>query len=246
MKFLIGKSIGFLVIAVAGAAHAADLIERPLLFKTAPPAPSNSWQGFYLGANGGFSSGSSCWSFVDTAPSGFGGPPAAEGCHDPNGGLVGAQLGYNWQIDQWVFGPEIQGDWAQLQGQNVSLAFPTTSNRTRVDGLGLFTGRIGYASGPLLFYAKGGLAVVQNGYDFFGTLFGAPVSGATSETRWGATAGAGLEYKFARNWSVALEYDYVALGNSRLTFATSLGVSSIEDVTQNMNLLTARINYTFQ
>lgn len=130
------------MVATLRAADSADMA-----VKAPPPPPANWWQGFYLGANGGFSWGSSCWSFVDTVPSGFGGPPAAEGCHDSSGGLVGAQVGYNWQIDHLLFGPEIQGDWAQLQGQNVSQAFPTTTNRTRVDGLGLFTGRVGYESG---------------------------------------------------------------------------------------------------
>lgn len=98
----------------------------------------------------------------------------------------------------------------------------------------------------MLIYAKGGAAVVQNRYDFFGTFSGAPVSGAASQTRWGATAGAGIEFKFTQNWSAAIEYDYVDLDNSRLTLATSLGIGSIEDITRNMNLVTARINYTFQ
>jgi outer membrane immunogenic protein len=242
LRFLIG---GILATIVLGhGAHAADL-SPPLIYKGPPIAPLNTWQGFYLGANGGFAWGASCWSFVDTAPSGLGGPPAAEGCHNPNGGVAGGQFGYNWQIDQWVLGAEVQGDWAALQGQNVSQAFPTTSNRTRIDGLGLFTGRVGYAAGPALFYAKGGAAIVGNNYDFFGTLFGAPVSGSASQTQVGPTVGAGIEYKFAQRWSVGIEYDYVNLANARMTFTTSLGVGTIEDIRQNLNLVTGRVNYAF-
>jgi outer membrane immunogenic protein len=241
-KFLIGA---ILAITLSTGAHAADLNTPPLIYKGPPAAPINTWQGFYVGANGGYAWGSSCWSFVDTVPSGLAGPPAGEGCHNPNGGIVGGQFGYNWQLDQWVFGAEIQGDWAALQGQNVSAAFPTTSNRTRIDGLGLFTGRIGYVAGPALLYAKGGAAVVGTNYDFFGTFFGAPISGSASQTGVGATVGAGIEYKFAQHWSVAIEYDYVNLPNSRLTFTTSLGVGTVEDITQNLNLVTARVNYAF-
>jgi len=224
----------------AGASHAADILPGP-----APLAPEILWQGFYIGLNGGGASGSSCWNFVDTVPAGLGGPPAGEGCNSPSGAVAGGQLGYNWQISRWVFGLEAQGDWANISGQNVSLAFPTTTNRVRWDALGLFTGRIGLAWGPLLLYVKGGGAVAQAKYDFFGTLFALPISGNTSETRWGATVGGGFEYRLTSNWSAAVEYDYVDLGKSHRTFATTLGVDSIEDIDQHTNVVTGRLNYRF-
>src|SRR5579872_1649273 len=102
MKFWIGNSLGLLAIALTGAAHAADLSAPPMIYKGPPPAPSYMWQGFYLGANGGFAWGSSCWTFIDTAPPGLGGPPATEGCHTPDGGVIGGQVGYNWQLDHWL------------------------------------------------------------------------------------------------------------------------------------------------
>jgi outer membrane immunogenic protein len=241
-KVLIGA---MLATTLGGGAWAADLNAPPPVYNGAPIGPVNMWQGFYLGANGGFGWGRSCWGFVDTIPSGLAGPPTAEGCHNPNGGIVGGQLGYNWQIDHWVLGIDLQGDWAALQGQNVSLLFPTTFNRTRIDGLGLLTGRIGYAAGSALIYAKGGAAIVDSNYDFFGTLFGGPASGSAHQVQAGATVGAGIEYKFAQCWSVAIEYDYVNLANAQLTFATSLGVGAYINTTQNLNLVTARVNYAF-
>jgi outer membrane immunogenic protein len=42
-----------------------------------------------------------------------------------------------------VFGVEVQGDSVDLTGSNVSLAFSTFTNRSRIDDLGLFTGRVG-------------------------------------------------------------------------------------------------------
>ncbi|MGY4287748.1 opacity protein-like surface antigen [Bradyrhizobium sp. LM2.7] len=33
-----------------------------------------------------------------------------------------------------------------------------------------------------------------------------------SETRWGGTVGAGLEFGFAPNWSVGVEYDHLFMG----------------------------------
>ena len=47
-----------------------------------------------------------------------------------------------------MFGLEAQGNWADLTGSSVS-TFPffagLTSNRSRIDAIGLFTGQIGYA-----------------------------------------------------------------------------------------------------
>jgi opacity protein-like surface antigen len=36
---------------------------------------------------------------------------------------------------------------------------------------------------------------------------------ATSETRWGASVGVGIEYAFAQNWSFGFEYNHLFMGN---------------------------------
>ena len=79
--------------------------------------------------------------------------------------VVGGQIGYRWQANQWVFGVEAQGDWADLSSTRVSPFFdPRRASRTRTktDGIGLFTGQIGYAWNAALFYVKGGAAVTSN------------------------------------------------------------------------------------
>lgn len=245
MKTLVSGLLALTAFAAAGAANAADLPAPPVMYNAVPVAPIPQWQGFYIGANGGGASGRGCWTFIDTVPAGIAGPSAAEGCHDPTGGFFGGQIGYNWQINGWVFGAEAQGDWANLRGQSISLPFPTTTNHTQIDALGLFTGRLGYAWGPALLYAKGGAALVHSNYDFSGTLFGASASGNAPDTRLGGTVGGGIEYKFTSNLSGALEYDFVMLGMSRRTFTTSLGIDAIVDVNQNLNLVSARLNYSF-
>jgi hypothetical protein len=59
---------------------------------------------------------------------------------------TGGQIGYRWQWGGgWVFGLEAQGDWANLRGSHISLLDPTITEQTKVDGIGLFTGQIGYA-----------------------------------------------------------------------------------------------------
>jgi outer membrane immunogenic protein len=229
-----------------GPALAADLPPKaPPPYRPPPPpvvAPYN-WTGFYLGANGGWGFGTKCWTFLGSV---VGGPvpPVKEGCHDPSGGLVGGQVGANYQINQnWVVGLEAQGDWANLKASNVSVPFPTFTNRTRIDALGLLTGRVGFAWDATLLYVKGGAALAHDKYDYFLTAAPNPPTGTASETRWGYTVGAGVEFGFAQNWSLAVEYDWVDLGKKNVTFASP--TQTIDQIREGIHLVTGRINYRF-
>jgi outer membrane immunogenic protein len=102
-KFLLG-TVGLIALGVAPAS-AADLAPRP--YTKAPPmvAAVYDWSGFYIGANGGWGNQHSCFNAVDSAGTFLG----AEGCHNGNGGVAGGQIGYRWEVNQWVFGLEAQG-----------------------------------------------------------------------------------------------------------------------------------------
>src|SRR3954462_376532 len=145
MKKLLLGTIG--LVALSGSAMAADLAARP--YKAPPPiiAPIYDWTGFYIGANGGWASSRNCWGIVPG-----GGAVIADGCGDRTGGLLGGQLGYRWQSNQFVFGVEAQGDWADISGSRISIFNPAFSTRVRIEGLGLFTGQIGYAWNAALLY----------------------------------------------------------------------------------------------
>jgi outer membrane immunogenic protein len=166
--------------------------------------------------------------------------------------VVGGQIGYRWQSAGWVFGLEAQGDWADLKSSNVSLFIPNWTNNSKIEAFGLFTGQVGYAWNNVLWYVKGGAAVTSDKYRGTVTATGA-VFDATSETRWGGAVGTGLEFGFAPNWSVAIEYDHLFMGRQDLTF-TSAGVLAgipagsvfrTDSIRQDVDMVTARINYRF-
>src|ERR1039458_324896 len=98
------------VVASAMSAQAADLPGRsnsPSYYK-APPELPFSWTGFYAGINGGYAWGQSGWS-----------DPAVgvdSGNFNTSGGLVGGQLGYNWQTGPVVLGIETDADWMSVKG----------------------------------------------------------------------------------------------------------------------------------
>ena len=227
-----------------GTASAADLAARP--YTKAPPmvAAVYDWSGFYIGANGGWGTSHNCW--TNTAVGGVPFPPASEGCHDADGGTVGGQIGYRWQAGAWVFGLEAQGNWADFRGSNVSLLGAPLVNRSKIDAFGLFTGQIGYATNNVLFYVKGGAAVTSNSYRVNNVVGGALAGVTGDDTRWGGTIGAGLEYAFAPNWSVGVEYNHLFMQDRTYDFtAPGGGAFGTDRISQDVDLVTARLNYRF-
>lgn len=238
-KFLLG-TVGLVALGLAaGPASAADLAARPVYTK-APPmiAAAYDWSGFYIGANGGWGSSHNCWD-ATTAAGTF---VAAEGCHNSTGGTAGGQVGYRWQASQWVFGLEAQGNWADLSGSNVSLFAPGDINRSRIDAFGLFTGQVGFAWNNALLYVKGGAAVTDNRFDITSVATGTILGSTGDQTRWGGTVGAGIEYGFAPNWSAALEYDHLFMGNQNVAFNT-VPTAVFDNTRQDVDLVTVRLNY---
>ena len=235
--------VAFLTLGLAVPAAAADLPARPYTKApvVVPPAIYN-WGGFYIGANGGGGSSHKCWDF--TNPNGV--FIISEGCHDATGGLAGGQIGYRWQAASWVFGLEAQGDWADLRGSNVSLAFPAFTNHSRIDGIGLFTAQAGWAWNNVLLYVKGGAAVVDDRFNITTTIGNVLTATTSDDTRWGGTAGVGIEFGFAPNWSVAAEYNHLWMQNRLYRFTDTAGFFFGTDrIRQDVDMGTLRVNYHF-
>jgi outer membrane immunogenic protein len=249
-KFLLG-TVGLIVLGLATPASAADLPARTYTKAPVMMPALYDWSGFYLGINGGGGSSRNCWDVTAIATIVLS-PAEREGCHDATGGVVGGHIGYRWQSNAWVFGVEAQGDWADLRGQSLSalVPAPNVDNRTRIDGIGLFTGQVGYSWNTVLWYVKGGAAVTHSRFDDLTTV-GIPALGlgvggvvtSASDTRWGGTVGTGLEVSFAPNWSVAVEYDHLFMGNRNTTFTFAAPPTITDNIRQDVDMVTARISY---
>jgi outer membrane immunogenic protein len=239
MKRIWAGIVGLAALGTAGHASAADMA-----VKAAPPAPLPviyNWTGFYIGANGGWAQAHNCWDFITVA-----GAVLTDGCRDVSGGVLGGQLGYRWQTGAFVFGVEGQGDWADLRGTRVSILAPAFAERTKVDGIGLFTGQIGYAWNAVLLYLKGGAAVTGTNYDILALPGNLSVARA-SATRWGGTVGVGFEYGFAPNWSAGLEYDHLFMGHANNAFSVPnpIVAGALNRIGQDVDMVTLRVNYHF-
>jgi len=224
MKRLVLAGIGAIaMVSMMGAANAADIARRQQAMPVKAPVymPYN-WTGLYVGINGGGGWGQSNWS----------GPVGSTGDFDISGAVVGGTVGYNWQMNQFVFGLEGDVDWSNIRGSSNAAVCGGTCE-TRNNWLGTARGRVGYAFDRFLPYITGGLAVGDIKADLSGT-------GSTTETRAGWTLGGGLEVSIAGPWTAKVEYLYVDLGDGRCD--NCLGGA---DVNLTTNLVRGGVNYRF-
>jgi len=266
----------------AGSAMAADLPSRKEAPIYIPPPPPPMWTGFYAGLNigGGWgdNGGSTGYSaYYDpkfaigaqpTAFSFFPLPPGFKPVGPANlfllpngnslgtaGGVVGgAQVGYNYQFNQFVIGVETDFQGSSISGgvnNNAQSLITSPYYNTRAAGseflapigalagantslewFGTVRGRVGYLFLPtLLIYGTGGFAYGQ--VDAFGF----------SNTATGWTAGGGVEWMFAPNWSAKAEYLYVALSNNNWNGGGGFNFGNAYN--PQFNIVRAGINYHF-
>jgi len=244
-----------LLIGIAAAASlsatgalAADLPAKAPVYTKAPAivTAAYNWSGFYLGVEGGYG-----WGHSDQTDPGIPAPPpvvltpppVGDGHFGVHGWLAGGTAGYNWQMGPWVFGLEGDYSWSDISGSSQACgpAFALHACGTKLDSLGTFRGRIGYAAGQtgnVLLYATGGLAVGDvHAWDAL-----TPASGSSFEAGW--TVGAGVEFAFAPQWTAKIEYLYVDLGKHQLFNIINSPVVP-ETVSFTTNIVRAGVNYHF-
>src|SRR5258706_4879477 len=134
---------------------------------------------------------------------------------------------------------------ARYRSSRVSVFLPISTN-TKTDGIGLFTGQIGWAWNSALLYVKGGAAVTSNRFSIL-DLTGVELASASS-TRWGGAVGVGWEWGFAPNWSAGIEYDHLFMGDANNSFSVAnpaLAAVLNNRITQDVDMVTVRVNYRF-
>jgi outer membrane immunogenic protein len=233
----------FLLSTLGLAALAAPAVAADLPVAKVPPAvmPVYDWSGFYIGGNAGWGQANVCWD-VDV-----GGIFANDSCLNKPGAVVGGQAGYRWQIGPGVFGLEAQGDWTNFSNSHLSFLDSTITTSSKVNGLGIFTGQMGYASGPGLFYVKGGAAVTSGTFALNDAATGIGLA-STSSTRWGGTIGLGVEWLVTPNWSIGLDWNHLFMGSTNNTFSVAspvFGGGALNRISEEIDIVAIRFNYKF-
>jgi outer membrane immunogenic protein len=188
----------------------------------APPAFTPNWTGFYVGFNRGWGWSNSTVTEVPTGSTAIADIAPQSLRVSSSGGLLGGQIGYNYQIGGVVAGAEADLDAASIAGEQHTIFLsgrqsPNTDAimaQQNVEWLGSVRARLGVPYGATLFYATGGVAweeVATNSLVSANTgldTFGDSATANSSRTRTGYAVGAGAEWMIAPNWTVRAEYLY--------------------------------------
>jgi len=186
-----------------------------------------------------------------------------------SGFIGGAQLGCDHQYGNgfvlglvgditWGGLKESQGSFQIQPIEDPTATAPETAT-FEVDYFGTARARVGFVT-PLfgsnsLIYATGGIAWARTSYDFRGEVFNpATVSFAVSDNAYhfGWSAGLGIDWMIAPNWTFGLEYLHLDLGDANYNFGnsfpnvtTAVSLGRPVNVDLDMDIFRATLNYRF-
>jgi outer membrane immunogenic protein len=209
------------VVALGTSVHAADL-DIGTSYTPSPALPGYSWTGAYLGLHAGYGWGEhspGLINFYNAGPTFFG---SVEGLRAETHGVVaGGHGGYNWQFTNFVIGAEIDWSNSTIKG-NVADPVNHYTAHGRIDWFSTARLRFGYAVVPsVLVYGTGGLSFGRAKTaldDLYGTKH---IWTSDAQMHFGWAGGGGIEWAFARSFTVRVEYLHVDLGSKTYRFSES-------------------------
>jgi len=239
-----------IVLATWSAAMAGDVspnlpVKAPVAYVTkAPQAPAANgydWNGWYVGAHVGLTTGSSNWSATQPGAPGLNGsfdlPYNFDFMAGTGSYVAGLQGGYNHVFkSHWMLGFEAD---VSFPNSDVLIPFSVKGSQTvtspftgqvtygeAVAYYGSVRARVGYAFDHFLLYGTGGLAWTFDQVTRT-QIAGSPVGGSATPGsvdlvqpwRLGWAAGAGVEIPVTANWSAKAEYLWTGFGRQSVVFA---------------------------
>jgi outer membrane immunogenic protein len=253
-----------LISVAATAASLAALAAGPAAAQ-AQPSP---WSGWYAGANIGSNWGDN--SMKATVSPGNGAvviPPAdvalinssTGGSSNKTGFTGGIEGGYNYQTGDWLWG--LETDWVALDVNErttrnlqspLLIAPPITyalDQRAKTNWMWSLRPRLGYVSGPWLFYGTAGIATsdIKVSLDLRDSR--SPqnvVHSENSSTKTGWIAGLGAGYAITPQWSLKGEWLYADFGSISTTATSSTGFANLtSEAKVRSNMLRIGADYRF-
>ena len=196
------------------------LVKLGLNYQFGAPVPTNTiapvryepagfdWTGLYAGGQIGYAANRHNWFDYDPY-----------GAFSATGVLAGGQIGANVQMGVVVFGVEAELLGGSINGSNqIPIPPPgTITTDTRTDWLAIASARFGFvANERWLTYVKGGVAAAQQRHHVRSESGPLYIDFSGKRTHTGIVLGAGIEYAFAPNWSVNVEYNYIDFGHENV------------------------------
>jgi high affinity Mn2+ porin len=241
--------------ATFATAQAADATvpppQLPLKAPWQPPVVQPyDWTGLYVGGHLGYAWGRSNWSTPPDLASSLDLNQPSDIFTGSGSYFGGLQIGYDYMLaNRVVLGVQLDTSFPGFPRHGVSIGgtsiFSTpdiglASYSETVLHSGTLRGRVGYAPANWLFYATGGFAWTYNQLTL--TQLADDTTDSPFLWRLGWVAGLGVEWAFAPNWTVNLEYLYTKYGNSSVMFPNA-GLQFTSDL--SLQQARASLNYRF-
>ena len=230
-------------VALVTSADATDIYSapEPVLYQDRPYAPP-SWEGAYVGINGGYASFH--FNYLETSgvsiPWGVGGSAL-----DTNvgGGFGGGHIGYNVQHGRVVLG--IEGTYEGIGADGIVRrpSIPSTAFMAEAGAFGSIAVRLGYARDENLIYAKSGYAIAG------ATLLGSSIAaGNLSQFKAdtilnGLVVGGGFERQITPNWAFGVECSYLAFAPQSFNAIDNLDAPFRSEAEVSAYTVTFRLTY---
>lgn len=183
---------------------------------SAHAAESYDWSGFYLGANLGYGWAESepTIRYLDEVKN------TTKLSSDMEGVVGGVQLGYNWQVKNFLVGIETDFSSADISSENSDQIanaddYDIVKENNRINSFGTLRARLGFLPADrLLAYVTGGWAYGDVDYTTYIDSNPNPSENYKyKETKSGWVVGAGLEYGVSEHVTLRAEYLYIDWGN---------------------------------
>ena len=253
-----------MLVAAAGAAHAADLPARVAPAPYVAPLPVFTWTGAYFGINAGaaFDNREKFTTLNNTAILG------GNSSFSDSGFSAGGQIGYNYEFNGFggglggpgsgiVIGFEADAMYMDTDKSiNLLQNGNTQSFRSGLDFLGTARGRVGYAFNTFLIYGTGGFAYGDVNSRVVSVFNGTTDVQRPSGFNTGYVYGGGIEYalptgsflNFFHSSAVTLKAEYLRYeldsSNLRDTDANTVNLPNYK-VKNDGNIARIGLNYKF-
>jgi outer membrane immunogenic protein len=229
MDRIFSTAVVLALVGAAGSANGADM-SRP---SVAPPyiVPAYNWTGIYFGGNIG---GAWAHTTLNDSFTGF------QIGNSASGVVGGSQLGFNYQTGNLVIGAEWMFEGTSLSSTHTVAGLQGTVSNNWLTTL---AGRFGWAANNWLYYGKAGGGWTDISATLTNLANGTQVSRSNTNAGW--LLGAGIEYGFAPNWTVKVEYDYLGLNTWNANSTIFAPNADRFSVNPNVQTFTMGFNYKF-
>jgi outer membrane immunogenic protein len=155
----------------------------------------------------------------------------------------GLQAGWQKHWGKLVFGAEVGFSLLQFDTTEESPILGGLFRTAEVGPIVTLTGRLGYADGRWLAYAKGGIATADVDISYRDTVTGLSTSSGEQEIGW--TAGVGIDYALTQNWILGVEYNYVHFRADIEPPTIPFPPTQFSNVDVDIQNVVLRLNYRF-